>query len=58
MSEVVLKTYLVEFKGGRSVYLACEDLQEVLERCEDEYPKKVIDTVYKEVYCNYDDGEE
>ena len=56
MSEVVLKTYLVEFKSGKSVHLACEDLQEVLERCEDEYPKNVIDTVYKEVY--YSDEEE
>ena len=57
MSEVALKTYLVEFKSGKSVHLACEDLQEVLERCEDEYPKNVIDTVYKEVYYNDEEEE-
>ena len=52
MSEVVLRTYMVEFKSGRTVRLMCEDLQEALERCADEYPKNVVDTIYKEVYYN------
>ncbi len=57
MSEVVLRTYMVEFKSGRTIHLMCEDLQEVLERCADEYPANVIDTIYKEVYCNGDEDE-
>ena len=52
MSEVVLRTYLVEFKSGKTIHMGAEDLQEVLERCEDEYPANVIDTIYKEVYYN------
>lgn len=52
MSEVILKSYLVEFKSGKTVHFSAEDLQEVLDRCNDEYPKNVVDTVYKEVYYN------
>jgi hypothetical protein len=57
MSEVALLAYMVQFKSGRTIHLMCEDLQEVLERCADEYPANVIDTIYKEVYCNGSEDE-
>lgn len=52
MSEFILNRYMVEFKSGRSIHMSGEDLQEVLERCADEYPANVIDTIFKEVYYN------
>ena len=57
MSELALYGYLVEFKSGKTVHFSCEDLQEVLQRCEDEYPKNVVDTVYKEVYYNDEEND-
>ena len=50
MSEVSLLSYMVQFKSGRTIHLMCEDLQEVFERCADEYPANEIDSIYKEVY--------
>jgi len=57
MSEFELDRYMVEFKSGRTIHLACEDLQEVLERCADEYPANVIDAIYKEVYYNEEEND-
>ena len=57
MSEVALMAYMVEFKSGRTIHLMCEDLQEALERCADEYPKNVIGSIYKEVYYNDEEND-
>ena len=57
MSEVALLSYMVEFKSGKRVHLMCEDLQEVLERCADEYPKNVVGSIYKEVYYNDEEND-
>jgi hypothetical protein len=57
MSDFVFSTFLVEFKSGKTVHFASEDLQEVLDRCADEYPANVISSVYKEVYYNDEEND-
>ena len=57
MSELALYSYMVLFKSGKTIHLSCEDLQEVLERCADEYPANVIDAIYKEVYYNEEEND-
>ena len=57
MSEVALMAYMVEFKSGKRVHLMCEDLQEALQRCADEYPNNVVGSIYKEVYYNDEEND-
>ena len=57
MSDLALYSYMVLFKSGKTIHYSCEDLQEVLERCADEYPANVIDAVYKEVYYNEEEND-
>ena len=57
MSEVALMAYMVEFKSGKTIHLMCEDLQEALERCADEYPNNVVGSIYKEVYYNDEEND-
>jgi hypothetical protein len=51
----VENVYMVEFQSGKTIYVSFYEVEDVLEYCEDEYPKEFIKTIYKEVYSN--DGE-
>ena len=53
----VENVYMVEFQSGKTIHVSFYEVEDVLEYCEDEYPKESIKTIYKEVYSNNGEDE-
>jgi hypothetical protein len=47
--------YMVEFESGRTIHVQFFDVEEVKEYCADNYPKDIIKSIYKEVYCSFEE---
>lgn len=49
--------YMVEFESGRTIHVQFFDVEEVKDYCEQNHPKDIIKTIYKEVYCSFAEEE-
>ena len=50
--------YMVEFDSGRTIHVQFCDVEEVKEYCAQNYAGSIIKSIYKEVYCNFEEETE
>jgi hypothetical protein len=50
--------YMVEFESGRTIHVQFFDAEEVKDYCSQHHPDMVIKSIYREVYCNFEECED
>lgn len=49
--------YMVEFESGRTIHVQFFDVEEVKDYCKQNHAGDSIQSIYKEVYCNFAEAE-